>query len=271
MTGDDAQPTSGGGAANGLPWTLELLADLHAGVFTGDAAAALRAGAATDPQAVAILKALDATRADLTRLPPLRIPDDVAARIDAALLAEPTSQPAAAQPPILQPATSQPATSRPATAVVTDLAGERRRRGLLVGAGLLATAAAVAGIVGLSGLTGGHTTGTPLARVTNSGDQVLQPLVLSGGTLGGALDGTLGVRDFGPLAAGGRLDACLQANGVNPATTQPLGAREVVFDGRPGVLVVLPTGRVARYRLLVVASACGPGNPAVLADTTIGR
>jgi hypothetical protein len=77
--------------------------------------------------------------------------------------------------------------------------------------------------------------------------------------------------DYGPLAAAGRLDACLAANSLDPDATKPLGAREVIVDGQPGILMILPTGTAARFRLLVVSPECGPNQPAVLADTTIGR
>jgi hypothetical protein len=45
----------------------------------------------------------------------------------------------------------------------------------------------------------------------------------------------------------------------------------VLLDGRPGVLLVLPTGRAGRLRLLVVAPSCGAGGPAeALADQLVG-
>ncbi|HEY0638139.1 MAG TPA: hypothetical protein VGD67_10870, partial [Pseudonocardiaceae bacterium] len=83
MTGYDAPPTTGG--AGRPPLSLELLADLHAGVLDDRFAEEVRAQVAADPQAQATLAALDATTAQLGDLPPITIPDDVAARIDAAL------------------------------------------------------------------------------------------------------------------------------------------------------------------------------------------
>jgi hypothetical protein len=254
MTGYQAPPSSGG-LPDGPPWPLDLLADLHAGALDDEVAAELRARIADDPQARATLAALDATRADLRNLPPLQVPPPVAARIDAALSAEA----AAAHPaPALQ------------TPQVTDLATERRRRrGLLAGAGLLAAAAAAVGVIAVANLTGGQTSGAPQAAATAS-DQPLPPLPLDNATLGAALDDAMARHDYGPLGAAGRLQACLGANAIDPAG-EPLGAREVTLNNRPGVLLVLPTGTAARFRLVVVPPDCGPARPGLLAETIVGR
>jgi hypothetical protein len=260
MTGNDAPPT-----AAGPPWPLDLLADLHAGVFDKDTAAELRTRIATDPDARATLAALDATRTELAALPPLRMPDDVAARIDRALREEAAAQPVPGQ---------GQGQGQPTMAPVVDLAAARarlRRRGLLLGAGLFTAAAAVVGIITVSGLTGGTTTGTPRAGAPHPGDQALPPLAISRADLGDALDDALATNDYGPLGAADKLDACLAANRLDPATVEPLGAREITLDGKPGVLIVLPTGTAARFRLLVVSPHCGPGNPATLAETIVGR
>jgi hypothetical protein len=289
MTGNDAPPTVG--APGGPPWPVELLADLHAGVFDDKTAAELRSQVDADPEARAVLAALDATRAELAHLPLLRMPDDVAARLDAAVRGEATARAAAgtaraaagtaagvAAPQVAPAAPSLPASASPASAApaapVIDLAAareRRRRRGLVAGATLLAAAAATVGIVAVSGLTGGPTTGTPVAGPTGVSDLPLPPVAVSSDNLAAAYDEAVSKDDYGPLAAAGRLDACLSAIRLDPATAKPLGAREVTLDGRPGVLLVLPTGTAARFRLLVVSPDCGAGNAAVLADATIGR
>jgi len=71
-------------------------------------------------------------------------------------------------------------------------------------------------------------------------------------------------RDLGPLAAPATLDACLARFG---ARAQPIAARRVVLDGRAGVLLVFPTERPGRLRLLVVDPRCS----AALTDDTVGR
>ena len=278
MTGNDSPPTAGGGAEH-PPLSLELLADLHAGVLDPEVADELRLRVEADPDAMEMLAALDATTASLSRLPQLTIPENVAARIDAALRDEAAARsgaPVAVLParPV-SPAAPAPApslVSEPVTAPVIDLgAARRRRRGLIAAGGLLTAAAAVIGVIAVSGLTGGQTGGSPAASATNPSDQVLPPLAVTSNNLADAFDDAMSVTDYGPLGAPGRLDACLAAIQVDPSSAKPLGAREVSLDGTPGVLLILPTGTAARFRLVVVEPQCGPDRSHVLADTIIGR
>lgn len=280
MTGYDAPPTAGGGAADGPPLSLDVLADLHAGVLEPDIADEVRRQVDADPDAQATLAAMDAaidaTTAALARLPQLTMPENVAAMIDAALRHEvalraggPMDGTAA---PVAGTAVLDPPTA-PTMAPVLDFAAatRRRRRGLIAAGGLLTAAAAVFGVVAVVNLTGGETGGTPEAGATSgASDQALPPLAVTSDNLGAAFDRARSVTDYGPLGAPGRLNACLSAIKVDPAA-QPLGAREVTLDGTPGVLLILPTGTAARFRLVVVEPECGPGRSDVLADTTIGR
>jgi hypothetical protein len=71
------------------------------------------------------------------------------------------------------------------------------------------------------------------------------------------------------LADPARRSACLVAHGL-PAGTPVLGSRQVLVDGAPGTLLVLPTGLAARFRLLAVGPECSPGRPATLVDLTVG-
>ncbi|HEX2298105.1 MAG TPA: hypothetical protein VHH34_06240 [Pseudonocardiaceae bacterium] len=238
------------------PLTLQLLADLHAGVFDERVAAQLHRRAAADSRAREILAALDATVADLNALPQQHtppIPDAVAARLDAAVAAE---------------------MQRAPTPAPADLSARRSRRTGRAGwAGLAILAAAAAtGVVALSGLRL-ETAGTPQANDalgSATGVRSPEPFTLTRTNLGGALDQALKARDYGPLAQPQLLRNCLAANGVSGGG-QPLGALEVTLDGRPGVLLVLPTGRIAQVRLLVVGPDCGPDDPAHLADYVVGR
>ena len=94
--------------------------------------------------------------------------------------------------------------------------------------------------------------------------------VLRQGDVPSALRSGLGHGDYGPLAAPGRLASCLAGHGV-PAGARPAGARQVVLDGAPGVMLVLPTGVAARFRVLVVGPGCSAESPQTLADTLVGR
>jgi hypothetical protein len=236
-----------GNAPVGPPWSVDLLADLHAGVLDPAQAAGLWPRVRADAAAMTVLAALDATRADLASLPPVTIPPQLAARLDAALAAE-----AAARP-------------LPGVAPVLDLAAARHRRNRALGWGagvLTAAAAAVAGVVMVA------------APGTQSGDGVAAPapatttaaLTVERASLGASARDTVGVFDYGPL---GNPQECLAANGIDPAT-KPAGVRPVSLEGRSGVLFVLPTGRIAQFRLLVVGEKCGTGNPDTIASLTFG-
>src|SRR6185369_2823786 len=125
------------GGTVGPPWSVDVLADLHAGVLEDAQAAELWPLVNADPEARAILDALDATQADLASLadaPAPPMPAEFAARLDAALAAEA----AAAFPGQAQ---TRPA---PRDAQVVDLAAARRRRNKRLGwaAGVLTAAAA---------------------------------------------------------------------------------------------------------------------------------
>src|SRR3954466_15655922 len=79
------------GGTIGPPWSVDVLADLHAGVLDDTEAAELWPLVNADPEARAILDALDATQADLASLadaPAPPMPAEFAARLDAALAAE---------------------------------------------------------------------------------------------------------------------------------------------------------------------------------------
>lgn len=244
--------------------SLELLADLHAGALTDRAAARLRPQVAADPQARMVLAALDATVADLAALKaqcPARIPDAVAQRLDAALATEARQGDRQLR---------YPADTAHRRALVIKSTGRRRLRARWVGAGVLAAAITVVTMAGV--MTSVLTGGGPRAGDALGAAAVAPPapLALSGDDVDGALNHILGARDYGPLSQPGVLRRCLDANDI-PVHDKPLGAREVTLDGRPGVMLVLPSTQVDQFRLLVVGPACGPANPARMADSVTGR
>jgi hypothetical protein len=146
---------------------------------------------------------------------------------------------------------------------VLDLARARRRRNQRFGwaAGALVAAAAVA--VAVISIPRGTTTGTPGAAGG-------APLALHSDRLTGAtVTAAIGHTDYGPLTDPATRAGCLSANGQDPNRT-PAGAMQVTLDGKPGVLLVLTTGELAQYRLLVVGPDCAAGHPDQLANTVIG-
>lgn len=266
MTGIDRPPHQrGGGAPMGPPWPVDVLADLHAGVLEPQVAQQLWPRVRQDPDAVAVLEALDATRAELSGLaaaPPIPMPARFAARLDAAIAAE-----AAHRAPV-QVAPPPPLAPQPPpmpVAPVIDLARARRRRNQRLGwaAGVLVAAAAVAVAV-ISIPKGGTTPGT------NGTSSAAGPLALHSGQINGTtLAAAIGHTDYGPLSDPARRRACLAANNVDPSAT-PAGVLRVTLDGTPGVLFVLPTGQLAQYRLLVVGANCAAADPDHLAETVVG-
>lgn len=246
MTGSDRRTDP----PQGPPWSVDVLADLHAGALDDAVSAELWPRVRRDPDAVAVLAALDTTRAELaglgTAVAPM--PDRFAARLDQAIAAETRTAVATPPPP-------------PPSAPVADLAAARRRRNQRWGwaAGLVVAAAAVAVVV----------LAIPHRGPSVSGVAAAPPRQLTSGQLDTAtLTSALGHTDYGPLSDPDRRAACLAANGVTHQ--QPAGALQVTLNGKPGTLVVLPTGRTAQFRLLVVGPDCAAGRPDRLADTVVG-
>ncbi|MEV6917004.1 hypothetical protein AB0M83_18685 [Amycolatopsis sp. NPDC051106] len=254
------------GGTVGPPWSVDVLADLHAGVLDDARAAELWPLVDADPEARAILDALDATQADLASLadaPAPPMPAEFAARLDAALAAE-----AAAKFPGQRTAPA-PQQAGSGDAQVVDLAAARRRRNKRLGwaAGVLTAAAAavVAVTIAIPGTS--QQPGTPnVAAPPPSG-----PSVGNDGSGAQALIGkAVGVRDFGPLRTEDKLDACIAAAGLDPKV-RPEGIRPVNVGGKAGVMIILTTGKLAQFRLVAFGADCGPGHPAVLFDKVVGE
>lgn len=79
----------------GPPWDVDVIADVHAGVYPFEQNEQLRRLIATDPQGAAVLAALDSTVDSLSLMPALTMPAPYVLRLDAALAAEYATLPAA--------------------------------------------------------------------------------------------------------------------------------------------------------------------------------
>lgn len=155
-----------------------------------------------------------------------------------------------------------------------------RSRRVLAG-GLLALALVASVVAGLTTLTGPGAGTAPSAAPSRPPVEVGpgitpspsagtdRPIAVSGADPVRALRRGLGARDPGPLSDPARRAACLGAHDL-PAATVAWGSRQVVVDGAPGTLLVLPTGQAARFRLLVVGPGCAPGSPSTLLDVPVG-
>jgi hypothetical protein len=251
------------GASPGPPWSVDVLADLHAGALDPETSARLWPQVNADPQARAVIEALETVKVELRRLggaPAAPMPAAYAARLDAALDAEARRSGAVAAPPA------------PGAAPVVDIAEARRRRNRRMGwgAGLLAAAAAAAAIT-VAVYPGDKTSGSPQAGPTPPAQTSAPgpPVALRGDNLAAAIGALGNKKDYGPLANQERLDQCIRANGHDPETAQTIAVAPVTLDGKDGVAALLTTGKTGIFRLLIVAPTCGPDNPGQMADTEL--
>lgn len=246
----------------GPPWSVDLLADLHAGALDSDVEARLWPRVNADPDSRAIIQALDSVKVELGRLgsgSAEPMPAQLAARLDAAILAEVHRA---------RPVTGHPLPAPSAPVVDLSAARKRRSRRLTWGAGVLTAAAAAVAVTMVVSPPSQETSGSAVAG-PQGGAPDRAPLALRSDNLAPAIGQATNQRDYGPLGNQRRLDECIAANGIDPAKAQTMGVRQVTLDGKPGVLALLTTGESARFRVLVVEPTCGPGNPAALVNTVL--
>lgn len=202
---------------------VERMAELDAGLVDGreaDAAAVLarHTELAGHPRHAAVVDALAATRAELAAAPVVPLPAGAAGRWSA--LVDGLHDEPVADPPAPVP-----------------LLRRRGTRALLAVAAALVVVATVVGVlVGRSGADRPDVTGP---RLVSS--------ALSART----------VADAGELADPARRAACLRAVAPQVRPDAPLlGGRRVSYDGTDGVLLLLGTGRLGVFTVVVVDDAC---------------
>ncbi|MFC9766646.1 hypothetical protein [Rhodococcus jostii] len=247
----DREPDPSDAALPAPPYSEDLLADLHAGVLPESVSDRLWPLVRNDPQAMAVIDALDRVTDQLGALGrdhsvSTPIPADVADRINRALAAERDTS---------------------AEATVVPLA--RRRKWAAAAAGTFAAAAAV--VVAVAVVTPDRQEpDTPVVALPSS-ETSPAPSVLDLGTDldSGRLLTVIGSRQLGPLEDPAQLSECLRANGIEPSRPL-LGSGEVRLDGVPGVLLLVAAPRPPQITALVVGRECGAGDPATIAVTEIG-
>lgn len=266
MNGEDRRP----GAPQDRPWSLEQLADLHAGALDQAETDDLLVRARQDPRSGAVLDALDSTTAELGDLPSPQLPPDVAARLDSALDDEVRAHFRPVSPD--RPAGGFPEepseeTFERAPAAVTDMHRRRRRRRGGLGAAIVTAAAAATGIFVLSSpsLDSPQQQAAPPPSSGSHGSLALegQQVALTSSQFAQVLRSD----QYGPLADQRKLTGCLRANGVSG---KPMGARRITLNGHPAQLLVLPTGNIGQFRLLAVGPECSQDDPATVSSTTFG-
>lgn len=231
------------------PLTVELLADLQAGLLDDETAARVRRRVRANPEAAATLRALQQVRRNL-----------------AALGADPSTAP---DPPPqvtfnLSEAAKSTASSRSFAAHAARLPAPPAK--ILAGvAGLGAVVAAIG--VGAAALidepeptpntptTAMHiTVSTSPPTIPLSQDQILELLRRA--------------PDYGPLADPSRRASCLNGLGY-PASMQVLGAQPIAINARPGVLLVVPGDTPDNVAVYAVAVNCSAADTGMLASTAV--
>ncbi|MYR07675.1 hypothetical protein GTV32_15780 [Gordonia sp. SID5947] len=230
------------------PYPADLLADLHADALPTDVAEYMRSRLADDPDARAILAALDRTTAQLrgATVPPVPVPAEVASR---------TRQ-------TLDALAAESSSSDGGT--VGELATRRRRR---TRARWLAAGAVAAALVAVFAVIGVLRSPEPDRPVQAQPSSSTFPGLGPGDRV--AMLSVLGKKDFAPFGSEEALRRCTGANGV-PSDTVVLGTGRATIRGLASVVILLSTGTAGRFDALVVAPDCTTGNPARISRTTIG-
>ncbi|MCV6972808.1 hypothetical protein [Mycobacterium bohemicum] len=243
--GDNDDGTDGhtpGSAGDDPPLTVDLLADLQAGLLDDEAAARVRRRVRADPHAQGVLRALGEVRGDV-----------------AAAGADPTSA------PVVPPETT--------AAITAALASH-------VGVGTLGAARVVAGLAGVCAVLAAVGVGTlallrspaPAPSAPTTAEHITvsaPPMVIS--LSQSEIWGLLGrAPDYGALADPARRASCLNGLGY-PAATQVLGARPIEINARPGVLLVVPGDAPDNMVVVAVAPNCSAADTGLLASTQVPR
>ncbi|RUP07153.1 MAG: hypothetical protein EKK34_00695 [Mycobacterium sp.] len=226
------------------PLTVELLADLQAGLLDDETATSVRRRIRTDPQAAATLQALHRVRRDVAAAgesPAPEAPPEVVAGVAASLK---TSRAAHAARPPLRPAR-----------VIAGVAG--------VGAVLAAIGIGTASLLN-------EPDSTPSAPVTADHITVSTPVPVIPLSDAEIRDLTRRPPDFGGLANPSQRASCLGGLGY-PATEPVLGAQPVEVNARPGVLLVLRGDTPDTLLAYAVALNCSAADTGLLATTAIPR
>ncbi|GAB3312399.1 hypothetical protein EK0264_09485 [Epidermidibacterium keratini] len=288
---DPSQSAPGAGSA--CP-DVDTLADYQAGVLDEQTSAEIAAHVAADPRCQQVLAALDATVAQLRSMPPVRMPENVAARINAALAAEAgrgsaprlhavppatdldqstTAAPTAAGPAPLTAAAGErtaPSTVPPrgSDSNVSDLSVARAKRSGRAKMWLAAAAAAVVvggGTALIATQSGGDGADTNVAEQTSQSSEQNQDSapgsdVLAFGSPSDVLDkGAITDDKVSPDVAGEMAERSARNQCLNEMPNRPLEAPEAVqkgeYDGQEAYAFIFPTANPDEIQMIVVAAS----------------
>ncbi len=253
----EGQDDPAGDAHAQPPLSVEVLADLQAGLLSDADAARVRKQVRADPDARQSLQALNQVRHDVAELgadaaSAPDAPPHVVADIQAALRSAG------------DPASGSRARRRAAHSTRPGLPGPRV---LAAVAGVAAALAAV--VLGTAALVmapaPAPSTPTTAQHITVSARPTVIPL--SAEQILALLDHR---PDYGPLRDAARRSSCLSGLGY-PMSTQLLGAQPIEINGRPGVLLVLPGDTPDVLTAVAVGPNCSSADTGLLADTVVRR
>ncbi|MFV0493752.1 hypothetical protein [Mycobacterium sp.] len=226
--------------------TVELLADLQAGLLDDDTAARLRNRIRTDPRASSAWQALQRVRGDIGALgwaSASEVPPQTVAGVLAALRSAEGRTPHAAR-----------SAARPARVVVGVLGGFAAIAAIGIGTAELLDEPTAA----QSGSpTAGHiTVSAAVPVIPLSRPEILALLHRP--------------PDFGVLGEVSVRASCLNGLGY-PASAPVLGAQPVEISAQPGVLLVMPGDTDQAVVAYAVAQNCSAADPGLLASTVVPR
>jgi hypothetical protein len=253
------EPGEGDDAGADPPPTVELLADLQAGLLDDNAAARLRKKVRADPDAQQMVHALNRVRHDIAAAG-----NDVsAAPAVAPAVVDGIGAALRAAPPA---ARRSRARLRAAHAVrLGNL--PRPAQALAAVAGLAACVVAVG--LGTAALIAAPaptpSTPTTVQQITVSRPPLKIPL--SDAQILALLDRE---PDYGPIGDPQRRASCLSGLGYSTGA-QVLGAQPIEVAGRAAVLLVLPGDSPGRVTALAVAPICSSLDTGLLADRVVNR
>ncbi|AKC40975.1 Conserved alanine-rich protein of uncharacterised function [Mycolicibacterium phlei] len=272
-----------------VPLSLEVLADLHAGVYDAGDADVLRQRAEQDPDACTTLAALDQVRADLVAWMESPAPDVPASVVDG-IVAALHAESAKSTLPAVAAHAVRPADPR-LNLVTGPVPLDHRRRPAakrrwlaFSGAGL-AAAACIAVAITVVTQNNQRTSETTATVAGPSLSQYIAPKTaapmapelppqgalgqtafpISGNEIAALVGRT---PTFGALEDPALRASCLTGLGFS-ASTPVLGAQTLDVDG-PAVLMVLPAERPGELLAVAVRPGCSQSDPQRVAQTRIG-
>lgn len=235
------------------PLTVELLADLQAGLLCDEDAVQVRKQVREDPQAQRILRALNQVRRDVAATGAVVVSDtspdltDRLFKLSKALRSVGSNESATAAHSV-----------RPHTRPARVIAGIAGLCAVVAAIGLGTTTLVNVSEPTPSGpTTAGHiTVSAPTTAIPLSEEQLLNLLNRT--------------PDYGPLGDPMRRTSCLSGLGY-PASTPVLGAQPIDINARTGVVLVIPGDTPDTLAVVAVAPNCNAADTGLLASTLVPR